>query len=71
MAKLRSNAASQSPARRITATNFEKLDQGTAVALYLDEIRSSCRPMSGSRPNHSASLTAAVVDAPVFLAGTG
>ena len=45
---------------------FEQMRE-TAAALYLDEIGSSWRPMSGSRSNHSASLTSAVVDARDFL----
>lgn len=45
---------------------FEKMRE-TAAALYLDEIGSSWKPMSGSRPNHSAKLTSAVVDARDFL----
>lgn len=45
---------------------FEQMRE-TAAALYLEEIGSSWRPMSGSRPNHAANLTSAVVDARDFL----
>jgi len=39
----------------------------TAAALYLNETGSSWRPAAGSRPNHSSSLTSAVVDGRDFL----
>lgn len=45
---------------------FEQMRE-TAAALYLDEIGSSWRPMSGSRPNHATHLTSAVLDARDFL----
>lgn len=45
---------------------FEQMRE-TAAALYLDEIGSSWRPMTGSRSNHSANLTSAVVNAHDFL----
>lgn len=45
---------------------FEHMREAAAV-LYLDEIGSSWRPMSGSRANHSSKLTSAVVDARDFL----
>lgn len=45
---------------------FEQMRE-TAAALYLDEIGSSWRPMSGSRSSHAAHLTSAVVDARDFL----
>jgi hypothetical protein len=38
-----------------------------AARLYLDETGSSWRPATGSRPNHGASLTSAVVDGRDFL----
>lgn len=38
-----------------------------AAALYLDETGSSWRPAGGSRLNHSAGLTSAVVDGRAFL----
>jgi hypothetical protein len=39
----------------------------TAAALYLHEVGSSWRPAGGSRLNHSAGLTSAVVDGRDFL----
>lgn len=45
---------------------FEQIREA-AASLYLDEIGSSWRPMSGSRPCHSASLTSAVIDGRDFL----
>lgn len=38
-----------------------------AAALYLNETGSSWRPATGSRPNHGASLTSAVVEGRDFL----
>ena len=38
-----------------------------AAQLYLDEIGSSWRPATGSRPNHGASLTSAVVEGRDYL----
>jgi hypothetical protein len=45
---------------------FEQMRE-TVAALYLDEIGTSWRPMTGSRSNHSANLTSAVVNARDFL----
>ena len=45
---------------------FEQMREVTA-ALYLHEIGSSWKPMTGSRSNHAAHLTSAVIDARDFL----
>lgn len=45
---------------------FEQMRE-VAALLYHDEIGSCWRPMSGSRANHAAHLTSAVVDARDFL----
>jgi hypothetical protein len=45
---------------------FEQMRE-VAALLYHDEIGSCWRPMSGSRSNHAAHLTSAVVDARDFL----
>lgn len=45
---------------------FEQMRE-VAALLYHDEIGSCWRPMSGSRANHAAYLTSAVVDARDFL----
>lgn len=45
---------------------FEQMRE-VAAALYLDETGSSWKPMTGSRPSHSAKLTSAVIDARDFL----
>lgn len=45
---------------------FEQMRE-VAAFLYHDEIGSCWRPMSGSRANHAAHLTSAVVDARDFL----
>ena len=45
---------------------LESLREG-AAALYLNETGSSWRPAGGSRLNHSATLTSAVVDGRDFL----
>lgn len=53
-------------AAEATMTAFERMRETTA-ALYLDEIGTSWRPMTGSRSNHSAQVTSAVVNARDFL----
>jgi hypothetical protein len=45
---------------------FEQMRE-VAALLYHDEIGSCWRPMSGSRSNHAAHLTSAVIDARDFL----
>ncbi|WPZ03203.1 DUF2493 domain-containing protein [Blastomonas marina] len=45
---------------------FEQMRE-TAAVLYLEEIGSSWRPMTGSRSNHAAHMTSAVVNARDFL----
>ena len=45
---------------------FEQMRE-VAASLYLDEVGSSWKPMTGSRPSHSAKLTSAVIDARDFL----
>lgn len=49
---------------------FEQMRE-VAALLYHDEIGSCWRPMSGSRANHAAHLTSAVVDARDFLKARG
>lgn len=53
-------------AAEASMTAFEQMRE-TAAALYLDEIGTSWRPMTGSRSNHSANLTSAVINARDFL----
>ena len=43
----------------------------TAARLYMNETGSSWRPAGGSRLNHSAALTSAVVDGRDFLRALG
>lgn len=45
---------------------FEQMRE-VAASLYLDEVGSSWKPMTGSRPSHSTKLTSAVIDARDFL----
>ena len=45
---------------------FEQMRE-VAASLYRDEMASSWRPMSGSRPSHGKNLTSAVIDARDFL----
>jgi len=53
-------------AAEASMTAFEQMRE-VAAALYLHEIGSSWKPMSGSRSNHAANLTSAVIDARDFL----
>lgn len=45
---------------------FEQMRE-VAASLYLDEVGSSWKPFTGSRPSHSKKITSAVVDARDFL----
>lgn len=53
-------------AAEVSMVAFEKMREA-AAALYLEEIGSSWRPMTGSRSNHAAHMTSAVVNARDFL----
>ncbi|MBN9504765.1 MAG: DUF2493 domain-containing protein [Altererythrobacter sp.] len=53
-------------AAEASMASFEQMRE-VAAALYLHEIGSSWKPMSGSRPSHAAHLTSAVIDARDFL----
>src|SRR5690606_9786084 len=53
-------------AAEASMTAFEQMRE-VAAALYVHEIGSSWKPMSGSRASHSAHLTSAVIDARDFL----